>query len=180
MRMAASLPNQSPIHVPEGAASAPRQSADACVSPAVSLAADCGSFQQTLDRTIRFVQDDVFVDRSHLSVLHDDLAVNNGRFDVGSGGGVDDPGDRIDIEGRVHVEVVQVQDRHVGFLAEFQASDLLLQADGPGSANGSHTKDATGVHGRRAVNGLLNKRGQPHLVKHIQIVVARSPVGAQA
>lgn len=89
MRMAASLPNQSPIHVPEGAASAPRQSADACVSPAVSLAADCGSFQQTLDRTIRFVQDDVFVDRSHLSVLHDDLAVNNGRFDVGSGGGVE-------------------------------------------------------------------------------------------
>lgn len=56
------------------------------------------------------------IDGLQQAFMHQDLSVHNRRFHIRTGGRIDNPRDRIYIIGREGMEIVQVEDRQIGFL----------------------------------------------------------------
>ena len=74
----------------------------------------------------------------------------------------------------------QVHRHHVGGLAHFQGADLVVQAEGAGTAQGGHFQGRGGGHGGGVGGGeLAQEGGAAHLAEEVQVVVAGGPVGAQ-
>ena len=122
--------------------------------------AQVSSLQQPLNGAVRFRQDDVLINRPHDAVFHDDTTINNRRFHISTRRRVDDARDRIHVEGRIRVEVIEIENREVGFLADLETADLLLHADRASAADGRHAEDRLRIHRRRPVYRLLDKRSR--------------------
>ncbi|MNI04373.1 hypothetical protein D3C73_572950 [compost metagenome] len=126
------------------------------------------------------MQHSVLVYRLQQPFIHEDFTVNDRCFHIGPRCGIDNTGDRVYIEGWEGVEVAEIQNGQVRFFAGLDAADLILHAHSLSSADGCHPEDTSRIHRGRSMQRLLNHGGQPHFIEHIQVVVARRPVCAQA
>ena len=135
------------------------------------------SLQTTVRPLDGRLQEVVGSQSEQFAIAHDDLAIDDHRPDIDGGGGIDEGRAGIRVwGGRAVIEVDQLQ---VGPFADLDRADLVVETKGARTVDRRHPDQLPRGQARRAVEGLRQEGGGPHLREHIEAVVAGSAIGTE-
>src|SRR5262245_23804535 len=133
-----------------------------------SKASPCGELSR---RSPRLGHDLVAVDAHWRELVHEKLAVDDGGAHIRSASGVDER--RVRVGARCEVRSIAVHEDEVRALADFDRADVGFETHRAGAGARRHFHGVARSQRARLTTDGLKGRGEPHLLEHVEPVVAR-------
>lgn len=119
----------------------------------------------------------LFIQAGQAPVVEQLLAAHPKVLHTIASGGVDQRGDRV--VDRLLGHATEVEGDDVRGLAQFQAADFAIQAQGPRAVEGGHAQRAMGIQGAGGAGDSLGQQGGgTGFAEQVQVIVARRAIGA--